>query len=139
MTRQLWDIKRQITALKAREDILAGDLQRLNSGQNIYTLPIQNPDIPEERLQEQEEQIAALRAELNREIAARRAAEAAANEERARRVHAEGVLDDTRREYSTPFVVPALMEAFFKLAQLSSDGILDTELDYGAHSNALRR
>lgn len=52
---------------------------------------------------------------------ARRAAELALAVERQRRELAEGAVEDARRERAVPFVVPALMESFMKIAQLSDD------------------
>ena len=53
---------------------------------------------------------------------ARRTAEDALRAERQRREVAEALAEDVRRERATPFVVPALMGAMLRIAQLS-DGI----------------
>lgn len=70
-----------------------------------------------------------LRAELRRESAARRRAEDDLQDERRKRVQAEDVLDDMRREYSAPFIVPALVDVFTKLAQLTGNTLDCVEKD----------
>lgn len=62
------------------------------------------------------------------------AAQTALENERHRRKYAEGVLDDCRRESTGPFIVPALMDAFVKLAELTSSVSDEVELDYGSVS-----
>ncbi|OCH84791.1 hypothetical protein OBBRIDRAFT_375717 [Obba rivulosa] len=128
LTRDLWDVRRQITALKVHERNLLLDLRTHG------TLP--TPGEPDTELLEThkqlEEEVASLRERVRREEGARRAAEAAVREERRRRMHAEGVLDDARREYSQPFVVPALMDVFEQLSKWSTDALIasETALDY---------
>ncbi|PCH38895.1 hypothetical protein WOLCODRAFT_158426 [Wolfiporia cocos MD-104 SS10] len=73
------------------------------------------------------DEVSVLRARIAQEAAARGAAERAVQEERARRARAEGVLADVRRECSAPFVVPALLDAFVRLAEASGDALAAVE------------
>ena len=58
---------------------------------------------------------------MEAETEARRAAEVALAVERQRRKLAEGAVEDAKRERAAPFVIPALMDSFRKIAQLSDD------------------
>lgn len=69
----------------------------------------------------------ALRARLQSEVSRRQLVEDACDNERRRRKLAEGALDDARREYSQPLVVPAMMDAFEKIAQLTGDAMINAE------------
>lgn len=62
---------------------------------------------------------AGLRAQLQGETEARHAAELALMMERRRRELAESAVEDAQRERAAPFVVPALMDAFMRISQLS--------------------
>ena len=44
--------------------------------------------------------------------------------ERRRRKQVEGMLDDARREYRQPHVVPAMMDAFEKIAALTGEALM---------------
>ena len=46
---------------------------------------------------------------------------------KARRKLAEGMLDDARREQNQPLVLPAMMDAFQKIAQLTGNALMDAE------------
>lgn len=63
----------------------------------------------------------ALKAQLEAETEARRAAELQLAAERERRELAESAVEDAQRECTAPFVIPALMDAFIKISQLSDD------------------
>lgn len=65
----------------------------------------------------------ALREMLERETAARQAAETELQEERRKRVDAEAILEDMRRERSAPFIVPGMADAFIKLARLTEEAL----------------
>lgn len=69
----------------------------------------------------------ALRERLQRETARRQLVEEACENERRRRKLAEDILDDTRRESSAPLMVPAMMDAFQKIAQLTGDALSPDE------------
>lgn len=66
---------------------------------------------------------AALKAMLEQESASRRRTQTAYEEAQLRRVQAESALANVRQEQASPFVVPAMMDAFAKLVQLS-DAVL---------------
>jgi hypothetical protein len=68
-----------------------------------------------------------LRERLEREKERRQLVEEACENERRRRKLAEGILDDTRRETSAPIVLPAMMDAFEKIAQLTGDALTKAE------------
>ncbi|OSX61993.1 hypothetical protein POSPLADRAFT_1143230 [Postia placenta MAD-698-R-SB12] len=67
--------------------------------------------------------VSALREMLERETAARQAAETELQEERRKRVDAEAILEDMRRERSAPFIVPGMADAFIKLARLTEEAL----------------
>lgn len=71
----------------------------------------------------------ALRTELIREKTARLIAEAALEAEQKRRIQIERVLEDVGREQSSPFIVPALMDAFLKLAEMGDTAVLSCAKD----------
>lgn len=70
---------------------------------------------------------AALRERLQSEAMRRKLAEELCENERRRRKLAEGMLDDARREHATPVVVPAMMDAFAKIAQLTGEALMATD------------
>lgn len=74
-------------------------------------------------------EILVLRDRLERETVRRQLVEESCENERRRRKHAEGMLDDARREYSTPLVMPAMMDAFQKIAQLTGDALMANDED----------
>ncbi|KAI0918186.1 hypothetical protein AcV7_006990 [Taiwanofungus camphoratus] len=120
MTRTLWNVRRQITALKAQEDVIVDNLRQLGA-QHAPDVSGNNTANEAENEQVLRKEITNLRTQLERECAARRVAETALEKERHQRMHTEAILGDVRRECSMPFVVPALMDAFVKLAQLTGD------------------
>ena len=67
----------------------------------------------------------ALREELGREQQNRRVQEALLRAERVRRAELESMVKDTTRECKQPFVVPALLDAFMKIGQMTGDAIKD--------------
>ena len=60
---------------------------------------------------------------MEREKERRLLVEEACENERKRRKLAEDILDDARRETSAPMVLPAMMDAFEKIAQLTGDAL----------------
>lgn len=127
LNRELWDIRRQITALKAREEHLANELKARNAPELSEKAHAPKVPEPEERLRLMEGEILTLRARLQSEVSRRQLVEDACDNERRRRKLAEGALDDARREYSQPLVVPAMMDAFEKIAQLTGDAMINAE------------
>lgn len=71
--------------------------------------------------------LAALRERLQKETVRRKLVEESCESERRRRKHAEDMLDDARREYQTPLVLPAMMDAFQKISRLTGDALTSTE------------
>ncbi|KAF8838178.1 hypothetical protein BDN67DRAFT_1013282 [Paxillus ammoniavirescens] len=90
LTRELWDTRRQLMAMQAREKVILEDLNKLGA----------RPQIPAS------EDISKLKAELR--------------QERIHRIRAERALHDVERECREPFVVPALFQAFMNISELSS-------------------
>ena len=70
--------------------------------------------------------ITALREELSREQQSRRVQEALLRAERLRRTEMESAVNDTSRECKQPFVVPALLDAFLKIGQMTGDALKDS-------------
>ncbi|KAH9918597.1 uncharacterized protein B0H18DRAFT_1030616 [Fomitopsis serialis] len=127
LTREVWDVRRELSALVAREDRLVRDLERLGAR------PVPEPSMaprPAEVRKTMDDEASGLRARLEAESEARRAAESAVQQERRRREAAEWAVADVRRECSGPFVVPALMDAFVEISRLSGDALVAA--DYGA-------
>jgi hypothetical protein len=56
----------------------------------------------------------------------RQLVEEACENERRRRKHAEDLLDDARRENGAPLVVPAMMDAFERIAQLTGEALMSS-------------
>ncbi|KAI0746674.1 hypothetical protein C8Q80DRAFT_787601 [Daedaleopsis nitida] len=131
-TRELWDVRRQITALQARETSLVSELQHL--GQPVAPTEGGSSNATDQRLKPLQDEIVALRDELNREKQARKVSEALLRAERLRRAEVESVMKDTTRECKQPFVVPALFDAFMKLGQMTGDALKDT---HGSGSMAM--
>ncbi|KIK98633.1 hypothetical protein PAXRUDRAFT_31060 [Paxillus rubicundulus Ve08.2h10] len=90
LTRELWDTRRHLMAMQAREKVILEDLDKLGA----------RPQIPAF------EDVSKLKAELR--------------QERTDRLRAERALRDVERECREPFVVPALFQAFMNIAELSS-------------------
>ncbi|CCL98424.1 uncharacterized protein FIBRA_00421 [Fibroporia radiculosa] len=132
-TRELWDVRQQITAPKVREDAPLRKPKPIGGSEprtNPAAARPSNGATPAERATAAlQDVIDDMRKDLQHERKARRAAEEAVFDERRRRIRAEDILEDMRRECASPFVVPALMDAFVKLAQLTSDA-MKTESDH---------
>ncbi|KAI0646245.1 hypothetical protein C8Q79DRAFT_1069591 [Trametes meyenii] len=126
--RELWDIRREITALQARGRNVAADLraagQQIPLGPEDATPPTMtgtntNNGADLLKMRELEAEIHGLRKQLAREAESRKLAEATLRAERALRSEVE----DVKRECREPFVVPALYDAFMKIGQLSGDAL----------------
>ena len=70
-----------------------------------------------------------LRERLELETTLRKLTEQSYDTERRRRKVAEGMLDDVRREYSEPLVVPAMMDAFERIAQMTGEALMAVQED----------
>ncbi|KAI0777625.1 hypothetical protein BD413DRAFT_467059 [Trametes elegans] len=125
--RELWDIRREITALQARGRNVAADLraagQQIPLGPEDATPPTMTSGNGAEllKMRELEAELVALRQQLSRESEARKLAEATLRAERAHRTQVE----DMKRECQEPFVVPALLDAFMKIQQMTGDAMKD--------------
>ncbi|KAH9831982.1 uncharacterized protein C8Q71DRAFT_778945 [Rhodofomes roseus] len=120
LTREVWDVRREMAALRAREAALVEQLERAKRQGPEWIREQERLGSPERHRDDPaQDAVEALRAQLQAETEARRGAEAALHEERRRRERVEGVLADARRECAAPFVVPALMDAFIQIAALS--------------------
>ncbi|KAI8986881.1 hypothetical protein BD414DRAFT_545455 [Trametes punicea] len=128
--RELWDIRREITALQARGRSTAAELraagQQIPLGPEDATPPSMNSgnagggaDLL--KMRELEAEVLALRKQLAQETNARKLAEATLRAERALRSEVE----DVKRECRQPFVVPALFDAFMKIGQMTGDGLAE--------------
>ncbi|KAI0360741.1 hypothetical protein OH77DRAFT_1493150 [Trametes cingulata] len=125
--RELWDIRREITALQARGRNVAADLraagQQIPLGPEDATPPSMaggqsGGGVELLKMRELEAEVIALRQQLTSETNARKLAEATLRAERALRTEVE----DVKRECREPFVVPALFDAFMKIGQMTGDG-----------------
>lgn len=70
---------------------------------------------------------------MDQEIAARKAIEEAYKAEWTERVRVQRLVEDIKREQASPFVVPAIMDAFAKIAQMSDTAMLKMVQDGGDH------
>ena len=77
-----------------------------------------------------------LREALRHEQQTRRVAEATLRAERLRRDEIEMVIKDTQRECQQPFVVPALLDAFMKIGQMTGETLRDQHPGTGASASA---
>ncbi|KIJ62300.1 hypothetical protein HYDPIDRAFT_114795 [Hydnomerulius pinastri MD-312] len=100
LTRELWDTRREVTALQAREKVILDELDTMGARPNT---------------------VSSERSLLARDDARVRLSqtEAELRQERVKRLRAERALHDVERECRAPFVVPALFQAFMSLSELS--------------------
>ncbi|TCD68125.1 hypothetical protein EIP91_011490 [Steccherinum ochraceum] len=101
LTRELWDLRRQMTALKAKEEGLLERLKEINPSAVL------------------EKANGATKKEENREGSL-----ADLEVERKKRIQAEEIWEDARKEYRAPLVVPAMLDAFEKLARIAGDALM---------------
>lgn len=152
LNRELWDTRRQITALKARENNIIDELRQIRAPELPQNVILPKSNTPEEKMRSMEAEIvckcpiycpltyavnpflivlilllAALHERLQKESVCRKLVEESCESERRRRKHAEDMLDDARRESQTPLVLPAMMDAFQKIARLTGDALTSTE------------
>ncbi|KAG2136974.1 uncharacterized protein EDB93DRAFT_1091452, partial [Suillus bovinus] len=102
LTRDLWDTRREITALHAREIDLVASLRRLDAPRHI---------LESGRAQKSSGDYAALEvrlAEVENEL----------RRERYKRLQAERGLNEIETERRPPFVVPALFQAFLTISEM---------------------
>ena len=173
LNRELWDVRRQITALKAREDTIMNELKSMRAPELVESTVVPQQKAPvayEERIKQLETEVnstcacggraavaatqrsglrwlrrrdrsarrgsllqtrvltvlgvVALRMRLQSETVRRQLVEESCENERRRRKHAEDLLDDARRESGAPLVVPAMMNAFERIAQLTGEALM---------------
>ncbi|KAH9831995.1 uncharacterized protein C8Q71DRAFT_861298 [Rhodofomes roseus] len=120
VTRELWDVRREIAALAARETALEQQLKRLGSCPAPET-PAATPLISTTGTPAPRDEISKLRAQLQAEDEARKVAERALEDERRRHELAEAAVADVRRECRAPFIVPALVDAFVQMSRIAGD------------------
>lgn len=114
LTRELWDTRRQLTAIQAREQVILDDLERI--GVRPENTGVDRSDVLREGTSGT---CAELLFELTWYLELARL-EDELKAERARRMRAERALNDVERECRTPFVVPALFQAFMSISELSN-------------------
>ncbi|KAL0952447.1 hypothetical protein HGRIS_006716 [Hohenbuehelia grisea] len=103
LTRELWDIRREMTKHEAKEKSIRKRLKEMNA--------LKSADDPNETFTQ-----IALRSKLE-------SLERELEDERRRRSEAERSLDDVRQECRAPFIVPALLEAFITISKLSNKAL----------------
>ncbi|KAG8221484.1 hypothetical protein J3R82DRAFT_1697 [Butyriboletus roseoflavus] len=99
LTRELWDTRRQLTAMRAREQVILDDLERVGARPESAGSGADRNGVSQDELLRLEAELRA---------------------ERTRRVRAERALSDVERECRAPFVVPALYQAFIRISELSN-------------------
>ncbi|KAG1789021.1 uncharacterized protein HD556DRAFT_826965 [Suillus plorans] len=98
LTRDLWDTRREMTALQVRETELVASLRRLDAPRHILeSRPVQKFSELDVRLAEVENEI---------------------RRERYKRLQAERGLNEIETERRGPFVVPALFRAFLMISEM---------------------
>ncbi|KIJ16207.1 hypothetical protein PAXINDRAFT_32807, partial [Paxillus involutus ATCC 200175] len=108
LTRELWDTRRQLMAMQAREKVILEDLDKLGARPQIPASEGQSRLSPDRVVHTRillPADISRLKAELR--------------QERTDRIRAERALHDVERECRAPFVVPALFQAFMNISDLS--------------------
>ncbi|KAG2033245.1 hypothetical protein BDR03DRAFT_968091 [Suillus americanus] len=103
LTRDLWDTRREMTALQARETDLVASLRRLDAPRHI---------IESGRARKSSELEARL-AEVENEL----------RRERYKRLRAERGLNEIKAEKRAPFVVPALFQAFVMVSEIHGQSL----------------
>ncbi|KAJ3555528.1 hypothetical protein NM688_g2529 [Phlebia brevispora] len=126
LNRELWDVRRQITALNAREKHILNELKLIRAPELVQST-ISSIQTPDEKLKIMELEIVSLRERLQNETVRRKLVEDSCESERRRRRYAEDMLDDAKRESNTPLVVPAMLDAFQKIARLTGDALMTAE------------
>lgn len=103
LTRGLWDTRREMTALQARETDLVASLRHLDAPRhNIESGRAQKLSELEVRLAEVENEL---------------------QQERYKRLQAERGLDDIKTEKRAPFIVPALFQAFLMVSEMDGQSL----------------
>ncbi|KAI0726826.1 hypothetical protein C8Q72DRAFT_495592 [Fomitopsis betulina] len=113
LQQELSNARERLVMLREQAAAMSG--KRDPSGSEVAS----SSTIAPERNSNLSEEIRGLRAQLQGETEARHAAELALMMERRRRELAESAVEDAQRERAAPFVVPALMDAFMRISQLS--------------------
>lgn len=105
LSRELWDIRRKLTADGVRESVIVDKLKLLHAAY-----------VPEPMSTSSDRALQVLKTRL-REI------EKDLENERCLRLKAEATLQDIRRECKAPFVVPALLDAFISISNLTTQAL----------------
>lgn len=105
LSRELWDIRRKLTADGVRESAILDKLKLLHAAY-----------VPEPMSASSDRALQALKTRL-REV------EKDLENERHLRLKAEATLQDIRRECKAPFVVPALLDAFISISNLTTQAL----------------
>ncbi|KAG1893654.1 uncharacterized protein F5891DRAFT_911735, partial [Suillus fuscotomentosus] len=98
LTRDLWDTRREMTALQARETELVASLRRLDAPRHILE------SRPAQKFSGDYSELRPAFNEIRRE--------------RYKRLQAERGLDEIETERRGPFVVPALFRAFLMISEM---------------------
>ncbi|KAG1813618.1 uncharacterized protein BJ212DRAFT_1224814, partial [Suillus subaureus] len=98
LTRDLWDTRREMTALQARENDLVASLRRLDAPRHIL----------ESGQAHKSSELEARLVEVENEL----------RQERYKRLRAERGLDEIEAERRAPFIVPALFQAFLMISEI---------------------
>ncbi|KIK43899.1 hypothetical protein CY34DRAFT_80941 [Suillus luteus UH-Slu-Lm8-n1] len=103
LTRGLWDTRREMTALRARETDLVASLCHLDAPHhNLESGQAQKPSDLEDRLAEVETEL---------------------RQERFKRLQAERDLNKIETENRAPFVAPALFQAFLMVSEMNGQSL----------------
>ncbi|KIJ94941.1 hypothetical protein K443DRAFT_683374 [Laccaria amethystina LaAM-08-1] len=105
LSRELWDIRRKLTAEGVRESAVLDKLKLLHASY-----------VPEPMSASSDRTLQALKTRL-------RKVEKDLENERHLRMKTEATLQDIRRECKAPFVVPALLDAFISISNLTTQAL----------------
>ncbi|KAL0580897.1 hypothetical protein V5O48_001091 [Marasmius crinis-equi] len=114
---ELKEVRRHLTAGLERQTDIVDELKRLSA---VASVPPHMLESPANGMMPPGDELV-LKARL-------KLAEQQLEEERTRRKAAEDLLNDVQRECKQPFVVPALLDAFVMISNLSSEAVLDRSL-----------
>lgn len=148
-TKELFELRNGITSAVDKQNHIVGELRRLNAAYVPSKLSVLSSSETKNETGELLQrypgfQLIDMRVamrmrlkEIEKELEMERAKYSEATEqleiERAKRFEMENILKDVERECESPFVVPALLEAFVKISQATTAAI-----HYQAPSNANR-
>lgn len=124
LTRELWNVRREIATLKAREDILVKKIQPLDlTADQKAANEVNGAQSLLNKIKEQEIEIEKLRGEISWQNTTRNRLKENYDIECKLRRRAESILNDMRYESNVPLLLPAMKLAFERLSELTGEAL----------------